>query len=638
MRLRDSLLISLGIVLTSITLLGFASMAASIFIADTTQGLATAINESGALRMRSYRIASKLSHNTIDDKKHWQETYQLITEFEEHLYSTHLITIIPQGSSSELSHAYTNIQKQWKHSIKPLFDIYLDGIIGLLPEASEGTDMSISQDAVNNLRSRYFLVVSDFVDDIDHLVSLLEEDAESKIKELRSLQYIALVLTALLTLIALTLIYRRIHKPLKQLLTGAERVSHREFSFRINNTGSDELGRLGHAFNTMSEDLSEIYSELEERIKQKTHDLKQSNQSLELLYQTVNRLNQSGSLQSSYKDILHDINHVLKIGQGAIFLHDHDYSNTSMAACSLLDADISSALCNKIISENDLNNRSRIFYEHNKQIITLPITDQTQQYGTLIIPAGLSHNIESWQLQLLETIASHIGIAIRLSNQSTESRRLVLIEERGVIARELHDSLAQSLTYMKIQLSRLRTISSTSDSEYTIIINELRDGLNSAYRELRELLTTFRLKIDGKDLNAALIKTVLEFNDRGNTHISYKNTINFLDLTPNEEIHILQLVREALSNVVQHSHATDATVSIQYNHNDIQINIKDNGIGIDHSNSKNHHYGLNIMKERAKTLSGTLAIINNENGGLDISLKFTPNNITSSNHATPTYE
>ncbi|MCK4707486.1 MAG: type IV pili methyl-accepting chemotaxis transducer N-terminal domain-containing protein, partial [Gammaproteobacteria bacterium] len=72
LRFRDSLLMSLGIVMTTIALLAFASMAASIFIADTTQGLATAINESGALRMRSYRIASSLTHNTEDDKQHWQ--------------------------------------------------------------------------------------------------------------------------------------------------------------------------------------------------------------------------------------------------------------------------------------------------------------------------------------------------------------------------------------------------------------------------------------------------------------------------------------------------------------------------------------------------------------------------------------
>ena len=628
LRFRDSLLLSFGIVLTAISLLAFASMAASIFIADTTQGLATAINESGALRMRSYRIASKLTHNTIDDSKHWNDTYQLITEFEQHLNSPNLV-IATSNSDVKLYQAYTNIQQQWKNDIKPLFDVYLDGITSPLSESSDGADMSISKDAVNNLRNRYLLVVSDFVNNIDHLVSLLEDRAESKIKGLRSLQYSALALTTLLTLIALTLIYRRIHRPLKQLLTGAERASQREFSFRIDDTGKDELGRLGSAFNTMAEDLSVVYNELENRIKQKTNDLNQSNLSLELLYKTVNRLSQSNNLHNSYQNILSDIEHVLNIGRGAIFLHDNDAEHSNMIASTLLVDETDSLLCKEINCKQYLgSDNTRVMTEKNgKQIITLPISDTIQQYGQLIIEVNPQQTIEDWQLQLLETITSHIGIAIRLSQQSTESRRLALIEERGAIARELHDSLAQSLTYMKIQLSRLSANKQQSDSDETKIINELKDGLNSAYRELRELLTTFRLKIDGKDINEAMVKTILEFNDRSNTHISYDNQISYLDLTPNEEIHILQLVREALSNVVQHSQATEASVTIQYNKNgDIQITINDNGTGIGASTAKNHHYGLNIMKERSKTLGGELKLTNSPEGGTQILLNFTPSN------------
>ena len=530
LRFRDSLLMSLGIVMTTIALLAFASMAASIFIADTTQGLATAINESGALRMRSYRIASSLTHNTEDDKQHWQDTYQLITEFEEHLYSSNLTVVIPEDKNQPLNLAYQKIKQQWKTEIKPLFDIYLDGVIGILPETSDGIDMSISEDAVINLRNRYFLVVSEFVNDIDKLVSLLEEDAETKIKGLRSLQYIALALTTLLTLIALVLIYRRIHKPLKKLLTGARRASQRDFSFRIDDTGKDELGRLGYAFNTMAEDLSKIYTELEDRIKQKTTDLEQSNHSLELLYKTVNRLNEAESPYTTYSKILNDIKHISKIGRGAICLNDNKNEHASMLASTLSDDEISSTLCTKTNCNKCLHKNNgpitTIIY-NDKKIFTLPISDQTQQYGVLIIEPENNKTIEPWQQQLLKTIARHIGIAIKLSQQSDESRRLVLIEERGAIARELHDSLAQSLTYMKIQLSRLHAIAKQAEekSEEVKIIDELRIGLNSAYRELRELLTTFRLKVDGKNFNEAMLKTIFEFNDRTDTKIMLDNQI-----------------------------------------------------------------------------------------------------------------
>lgn len=611
--------------MTTIALLAFATLTASIFIADTTEGLATAINESGSLRMRSYRIASKLTHNTNDEKKHWQETYQLITEFEEHLHSTSLTNVLPDTANHPLRLAYERIRQRWKNKIQPLFDVYLDGIIGILPETSNAIDMSISEDAVSNIRNRYLIIVSDFVNDIDKLVSLLEEDAESKIQGLRKLQYFALALTTLLTSIVLILIYKRIHIPLKQLLTGAERASLRDFSFHINYTGKDELGKLGSAFNAMADDLSKIYNELEDRIQQKTADLEQSNQSLQLLYKTVNRLSEAETPQNTFSAILDDIQHISQIGHATICLYNDD-ENTSKFSSDLITQLHNRSDCQTYLASDKHTVQADT---DNGQIVSLPINDMTQQYGLLIISTEEGRIIESWQQQLLQTIARHIGIAIKLSRQSVESRRLVLFEERGAIARELHDSLAQSLTYMKIQLSRLHALSKDAESEEAKIISDLRLGLNSAYRELRELLTTFRLKIDGKDFNEAIVKTVLEFNDRSETEIILINTISYLDLTPNEEIHVLQLIREALSNIVQHAQASMANVVIKAGDSgEIEISISDNGIGINGSISKTHHYGLNIMKERCKTLDGTFEIANNSDEGTRVLLRFTPGNKT----------
>ncbi|NOX08182.1 MAG: HAMP domain-containing protein [Gammaproteobacteria bacterium] len=619
----------------TITLLAFASMAASLFITNTTEGLATAINESGTLRMSSYRIANELIHNTVDNREHWIKTHQLITEFEKHLSNFNLNSVRPNEKHHHLHTGYAQTEKQWVEEIRPLFDTYLDGIMDIQTAGNAGMDMSISEAAVTNLRNRYFMIAPDFVANIDNLVALLEQDAKIKIKRLRNFQFIVLILTIILVLIALVLIYSRIQKPLKQLLTGAEKARNGDFSFRSTYTGKDELGQLGSAFNSMAEDLSKIYTELEERVQQKTIDLEQSNLSLELLYKTVNRLNEAESLNTTYPIILEDIEKLPGIGKGAICLNNNKKENATMLASTLPIDDLVTQLCeetncrqcltgkkNHLINITD-NNKNK------KQLLTIPIQDQTQQYGVLIIEQTNNKPVTPWQQQLLENITNHIGIAIKLSQQSAETRRLALIEERGAIARELHDSLAQSLTFMKIQVSRLQAISekSSNNPEEINIISELRIGLNSAYRELRELLTTFRLKIDGNDFNDTLHKTVLEFNDRSETNISCDSKITYFDLSPNEEIHILQLIREALSNIIQHAHASRAFLLIQYNSvGDIQIIIEDNGIGIDKEQSKTHHYGLSIMKERAKTLDGTFEIINNQDTGTEVKLTFTPIN------------
>lgn len=631
--IRHSLLFNLGSVMAAITLLAFTSMTVSLFIADTMQGEATAINESGALRMRSYRIASSMVYDAVNLNEHWRNTYALIDEFEQHLHSPGLTAVIPEDRQHPLRQAYERIKYQWREKIRPLFDIYLEGIHESPSETSQGQNFSISRDAVTNLRAEYFSLVTGFVDNIDYLVSLLEDDAETNVRHLRVYQFFALLLTILLALTGLLLVNQRIRLPLQQLLIGAERTRQRDFSFRTQHIGKDELGQLGLAFNSMAEDLSHIYTELEKRVQQKTFDLKRSNCSLELLYRTVRRLNLASSPHEVYLELLQDIEQLADMHCGAICLSSQDNKTAAMLASTMDRAICRKQLCEKGGCAQCLQTDETQFlnFDGDQKIIAIPIRDKSQQYGVLLMAPHNRKTVEAWQIQLLETIASHIGITINSSQQAAENRRLELMEERSVIARELHDSLAQSLTFMKIQVSLLQAELKKPENESTTekIITELRLGLNSAYRELRELLTTFRLKIDGETFNEALHKTVEEFNQRSDTHIYCDNRLPYFDLTPNEEIHVLQLIREALSNVIHHANAQNAKVLLEYNQQgDIQIHIEDDGIGIDEPQSQSHHYGLAIMSERARSMRGRLTINNSSTGGTRVELVFSPSNPT----------
>jgi two-component system nitrate/nitrite sensor histidine kinase NarX len=248
-----------------------------------------------------------------------------------------------------------------------------------------------------------------------------------------------------------------------------------------------------------------------------------------------------------------------------------------------------------------------------------------RRYGVLQMEIPQGKTLEDWQLQLLEALSSHIGIAIGTAYRTEQSRRLSLLEERGVIARELHDSLAQSLSYMKIQVSRLQNVMSgqSADTEELGILAELREGLNSAYRELRELLTTFRLKMEGNGLVPTLEKTVKEFSARGNLPISIETHLGAFQLSANEEIHTMQIVREALANVIHHSKATHASVCIEHGSDDmIAVVIDDDGVGIDSRQSETHHYGMNIMQERARSLGGAFDIQPRAGGGTRVIFRF----------------
>jgi two-component system nitrate/nitrite sensor histidine kinase NarX len=156
-------------------------------------------------------------------------------------------------------------------------------------------------------------------------------------------------------------------------------------------------------------------------------------------------------------------------------------------------------------------------------------------------------------------------------------------------------------------------------------LSELKGGLEAAYRQLRELLTTFRLQMDGQGLGPALEKTVEEYESRCDVDISLENRLDGSPFSVNEEIHVLQIVREALSNVVHHSRATQARVRLEYKESEgVLVSIKDNGIGIPQDSERTHHYGLAIMRERANSLHGELTIEAQETGGTQVRLCLKP--------------
>ncbi len=630
--LKDSLLIKIGLVIASVVILAFANVLASLFITDTMKGLATAINDSGALRMRSYRIASNLYHVSPKEQNDVLNISELITSFELHLYSINLIHALPEDRNNAINHAYQQVTRQWLIEVKPLFSSYLNKL----------TDPSNTQQlkslATMELHKQYLAVVVNFVDHIDQLVVLLEKDAETKIQKLRWLQYITLILTLIVVTAALFIIYQHIHKPLNQLLMGAQQVRNNDFSFRLSYLKNNELGRLGIAFNAMSKELSKIYNELELRVTLKTQELEQKNNSLALLYKTVNQLSlgstKSDSSNKIYLSILNDIENYCGMLGGAICLGNNQEDPASMLANTLKNKNFLEQTCLKHQCKNCFSYSKDKQSRGSSNMAYIPITDSYQQYGTLIVEGKQGKTIAQWQYQLFENIAQHIGISIKLSTQSDEIYRGVLREERNTIARELHDSLAQSLTFMKIQVSRLKNLSHKREVKISEdeekIISELQFGLNSAYKELRELLTTFRLKIEDEQFNLTLKRTVEEFDQRSECLIEYDNQINYSNLTPNEEIHILQLIREALSNVVQHAHASHALVTLKYTpQGQIQIKVTDNGSHSSPYKAEKHHYGLTIMHERAKHLGGKLYILNQAGQGCEIKLDFMPINQTS---------
>ena len=602
--LQHSLLLKLGGALALIASLAILGMASSGIIAESIQGSGEAINLAGSLRMQTYKMASlSLTARLPESGDASMRLRRAIDSFETTLTDTRITEVMRGQTETALSRSYAKVLDGWNTQVKPRF----------LEEAG-------SKPLVDE--------ISRFVNDINDLVKQIEQDTEAKIMVLRLVLGAALLMTLLVGALTLVLARNDLILPLRDLLAFAANVGRGNLAARTEHTGSDELGRLGQAFNHMAEDLSRLYQNLEARVAEKTAELTIANRSLELLYHSIARLYNGPVAHDTYAILLKDLENVLGVGHGLACLVETGGARARVIASTLHPDSGDPDLCGLMSCGECLAHQTLAVHplHDGRRVLSLPLKDTEHQYGVLQLEMPPGKELAQWQTQLLEALSRHIGIAIGTARRTEQSRRLSLLEERAALARDLHDSLAQSLAYMKIQVSRLKPLVDSPErgDETREVLEELREGLNSAYRQLRELLTTFRLRIEGEGLATALQTTVNEFSGRGGIPVTLEVHLAGCMLSANEEIHTLQIVREALSNVLNHAKASQAEVKVLCNSDgSVSATITDDGIGV-RQTAGAHHYGMAIMEERAKHMSGQLSIENLPTLGTRVTLHFMP--------------
>jgi two-component system nitrate/nitrite sensor histidine kinase NarX len=625
-----SLSLRVGLAMAGILLLTFGGLLNSFVMAELLKGQAAAINQAGSLRMQSFAITTRLlageSAHHDARRRYGQAVAEAVQEFERRLASPRLTGVLPRDPGHRLRAAYARIAREWDEDLKPLASVYLYNA-----EAAARGEIDLVP--VRDLLLRRIFA---YVEEIDRFVSLLEEEAEEKIARLRLVQGSLLLATLAVVVLTLGLMYARVLVPLRELLSFAARARRGDLSVRVRRAHADELGELTQAFNVMAEDLSRLYRDLETRVAQKTADLERSHRNLKLLYDTTRRLNEAPVADATYKLLLKDLERALGLGPGAICVRDPAHGRSFLLASTFRPGAEHDLPCppppaaDREVPDAPREAAWRRVRTGAREFLAVPLRDQEQNHGWLLLEVPLEGALDPAHAPLLEAVWRHIGLAIGNLRRGIESRRLALLEERAVIARELHDSLAQSLSYLKIQVSRLQQLAERSPratAETAAVLEELRTGLNNAYRQLRELLTTFRLKMDGRGLAAALADTVEEFRQRSGLAIALEYGLTDCPLSVNEEINILQIVREALSNVARHARANHASVRLAYRDGRVTVTVEDDGVGLGGAQpaARAHHYGLAIMQERARALGGELEVAPRRDGdgrGTRVALRF----------------
>ncbi|MGF1758625.1 type IV pili methyl-accepting chemotaxis transducer N-terminal domain-containing protein [Photobacterium sagamiensis] len=595
---KRSIIFRAALILFGVSMLTFFSWLGSVIITESTDGDAAAINIAGSLRMQAYRIATVVAQPDTDVLQLKAETDMFQVRLNDPILSQYIRF---SGKQHPIYTSYHDISSVWGNELKPLLE--LRAILN------------------PNMKRQYLTRVNDFVNNIDQMVLLIQQKAEAKVTLLRTVSGISMFLVVLVMVLAIYGLRLTVVSPLNDLVLAANKIRKGELSARVTYNGDDELGLLGDSFNQMAEELSVLYVNLEHRVTEKTQKLLQANDSLALVYDISQRLNYEQYPEKQFTDILERLESATSLTNFRLCINQANIKKSLLVTNT-----------EQIHIENDNKNQDNCktceiknCNKSAKNALKFPIRDNDTLYGALY--ACTDSQIEKWEHQLLETVAESISTRLRLSQFERDRRRVALMEERALIARELHDSLAQALSYQKIQVAIFQELwrNNGSPEQIEVVIEDLKNGLNTAYRQLRELLTTFRLTIDGAGLESALKNTVIEFNNKAQFVIKLDYSLSNWRLSPSEEVSIIQIVREALSNAMHHSEAKKVCISISdKRHNKIVVQVHDNGIGIEDITNKAGHYGLSIMQERAESIHGDINISRVSPTGTCVELIFTP--------------
>jgi signal transduction histidine kinase len=229
-----------------------------------------------------------------------------------------------------------------------------------------------------------------------------------------------------------------------------------------------------------------------------------------------------------------------------------------------------------------------------------------------------AHEFSEADQRLVEMFAIHAGIAIDNARLHERVRELAVVEERERIGRELHDGIIQSLYGVSLSLEDLPDLLDESRERAEDRVDRAIDSIQLAIRELRSFVYGLQPEsFDGTDVPAGVVVLAEQFNRNTLVDVEYDVDPDALSGLPADDgIHVLQLVREALSNAARHAKPGRVTITLRRDGAESRLQIADDGVGFDPAlASRSGHHGIANMGTRASAVGGRLTIDTAEGGG-----------------------
>ncbi len=252
-----------------------------------------------------------------------------------------------------------------------------------------------------------------------------------------------------------------------------------------------------------------------------------------------------------------------------------------------------------------------------RSLLAVPIGSQGQVVGNLYVTEKEAiPEFDAADEETLERFATLAAVAIENARLHHQVRALAITEERGRIAREMHDSLAQVLGYVNTKAQGAQELVRRGETERGAEqIGQLAEAARAAYADVREGILSLRTSLDSE---RGFLDTLREYVPRWQEQSGVSVVLSLpedpdhrLPLSPLDEVQLLRIIQEALTNVRKHAKATVAHISVLERDGWVHAIIDDDGVGFDPATlgrSTLPRFGLATMRERAEAIGGTFTV------------------------------
>ena len=250
------------------------------------------------------------------------------------------------------------------------------------------------------------------------------------------------------------------------------------------------------------------------------------------------------------------------------------------------------------------------------------ILSDGQIIGTLLVASKDPQLFNSRQMSVLETVTAQAALLVENERQILSLQFNAIIQERTRLAREIHDGLAQTLAFLKLQSSQMQNYLSQGDlSRLSKVLKQNYQALAEAYLDTRQAIDNLRMT-PTLGLSNWMEQVIRDFEEVSDIKVSFSFLPPSWDVSPEIQAQLIRIVQEALSNIRKHAHAQQVAVSVHEWQDDLIVEVSDDGQGfLAEDVPEVTRYGLRGMRERAELIGADFQIISQPRKGTTVRLQ-----------------